>query len=202
MNLFGTSDPSKKAMSYLDRLDPMYREAYQPYIDLGKRQQPTLENQYNEMTTNPGQFVNNVGKDFTASPGYQFALQQALQGGNNAAAAGGFAGTPAHEQSNMQLASDIGNQEYYKYLSNALGQHKEGLEGMQGLFNTGYGASTGLAGNLGNLGLNKANLSYSGAQSQNQAIGGMWGGIAGLAGNAMDSPEVMAMISKYLPMAL
>lgn len=174
-DFLGLGNPAKDSMKYLNNLQPMYHEAYQPYIDLGNRQLPGLENQYSQMMNNPGEFYSNLGKDFQASPGYNFALQQALQGSNNAAAAGGMLGTPAHQQQNTQLASDIGNQEFYNYISQILGINQAGTQGAQGFANQGYGASTALAGNLGNLGLNQANLQFGGNQAQNNAIGGFLG---------------------------
>ncbi|HLX54778.1 MAG TPA: hypothetical protein VKR58_12590, partial [Aquella sp.] len=93
---------------------------------------------------------------------------QALQGGNQAAAAGGMAGSPQHEQQNMQLATNLGNQDYYNYLNPALGLYGAGLSGEQNLFNTGYGASTDLATTLANLFGTQGSLSYAGGANQNQ----------------------------------
>lgn len=179
-SLFGTSDPSKGAMKYLNKIPGMAQNTFNPYIEAGNRQLPGLEDQYSQLINDPGARMNQIGAGYQQSPGFQFAMQQALQGAGNAAAAGGMAGSPQHEQQNMQLATNLADQDYNQYLQNALGLYGEGLQGSQGLYNMGYGASNSLADMLANAYGSQANLSYAGAANKNTAKSGLWGGLFGL----------------------
>jgi hypothetical protein len=173
------SDPSKDAQKYLNKVPGTVKPYYDPYIQAGQRQLPGLENQYGQMMNDPGQFINNIGQGYQKSPGFDFALQQALQGSGNAAAAGGMAGSPQHEQQNMGLATNLANQDYNQWLQTALGQHQQGLAGSQGLYNSGMGMSDQLAQLLaGNLG-SQASLSYAGGANRNQMNLGTIGAIGG-----------------------
>ena len=187
-SIFGTSDPSKGAMKYLNQIPDMAQNAYNPYIQAGQRQLPGLEDQYSQLMNDPGARMNQIGSGYQQSPGYQFAVQQALQGSGNAAAAGGMAGSPQHEQQNMTLANNLANQDYNQYLQNALGLYGEGLQGSQGLYNTGFNASSQLADMLASVYGSQANLKYAGGVNQNQARGGLWGNAAGLGMAALMAP--------------
>ncbi len=178
----GAQDPSKGAMKYLNKIPGMAQNAYNPYIQAGQNQLPGLEDQYSQLMNDPGARMNQIGSGYQESPGYQFAVQQALQGSGNAAAAGGMAGSPQHEQQNMTLANNLANQDYNQYMQNALGLYGEGLQGSQGLYNTGYNASNQLADMLANTYGSQANLSYAGAANKNAANSGFWGGLMGLGG--------------------
>lgn len=143
------------------------------YIDQGQNQLNGYMDYYTQGGHNAGGRVNEIGQNYHQSPGYQFALQQALQGSNHAAAAGGYSGSPQHEQQNMTLASNIANQDYNQWMQNALGIY-------------GIGAKSGQAQGEDNatLMLNKAKLNYEGQNAENQHKGGMWGTLLGGAGAA------------------
>ena len=121
-NLFGGGkNPANSAMPYLNQIPGQTQQYQQPWYQAGQNQLPELESQYGQLMNDPGGRMNQIGESFHESPGFKFALQQALQGGNHAAAAGGMAGSPQHEQQNMQLATDLGNQEYNNWMLGLLG---------------------------------------------------------------------------------
>lgn len=183
MGLFdflGGSDPSKAANKYLNKIPGMAGQQYNPYINAGQRQLPGLEDEYAKMMGNPGDFINNIGAGYQKSPGFDFAMQQALQGSGNAMAAGGMAGSPMHEQMNMGLATNLANQDYNQWLQNALGQHQQGMEGSQGLYQGGMNASDAYAKMLADTYGSQASNAYSGSQSRNNMMMGALGGLAGL----------------------
>ena len=130
------------------------------------------------MMGNPDDFINNIGKGYQQSPGFDFALKQALQGSSNAMAAGGMAGSPMHEQANMELATNLANQDYNQWLQTALGQHSQGLAGGQGIYNSGMNASDAMARMIADAYGSQASNAFAGAQSQNNM---MMGGIGALA---------------------
>jgi hypothetical protein len=188
MGLFdflGGKDPSKAANKYLNKIPGMANQTYNPYIEAGQRQLPGLEEQYGMMMNDPGAFINKIGGGYQKSPGFDFAMQQALQGSGNAMAAGGMAGSPMHEQANMGLATNLANQDYNQWLQTALGEHQQGLAGGQGLYNTGSQASDSLARMLADTYGSQASNAFAGAQSQNNMMMGGMGALAGLGIGAM-----------------
>lgn len=178
-------NPSNSAMPYFNQVPGIMNQYYSPYINAGNQELPYLQNQYQGLMNNPGQMINSIGSNYQQSPGFQFQLQQALQGSNNAAAAGGLAGSPEHQQQNMSLATDLANQNYNQYLQNALGQYDVGLEGAQGLYNTGSQAGMGLGDALGSLYNQEGQYAYAGKAGQNAYNSGMMNNIFGLGGAAM-----------------
>jgi hypothetical protein len=175
----GGSDPSKKAMPYLQQVPGTVTPYYQPYINAGGSALNTLQGQYNNLINNPGGELNQIGSSYQQSPGYQFSLQQALYGANNASAAGGMAGSPQGIQNDETLATNLANQDYYNYLNHALGLYGMGIQGEQGLNQMGYGASDALAKELSRNLYSEAGLEYGGQASKNASKQGLFGGLAG-----------------------
>lgn len=176
-NLFGGKNPADSAMPYLNQIPGQTQKYQQPWLQAGQNQLPGLQDQYSQLINDPGGRINKIGESFKESPGFKFAIQQALQGGNHAAAAGGMAGSPQHEQQNMQLATDLGNQEYNNWIKNALGQYDFGLQGSQGIANQGQQAGQSMADMIAQTLAQQANLSFNGQQQQNQNKSDMWGNI-------------------------
>lgn len=181
----GTS-PQQAASPYLDQIRQDLPGYYEPYMQAGQQALPQLQEQYGQLTSDPGGFMNQLGQGFQQSPGTQYAMDQAVTAGNRAASAGGMLGTPAASMAVAQQAQGIGQQDYNNWLQNAMGLYGQGQRGLEGLYNTGFQASTGLGGNMANLGLSEAQMAYQGQaaqnQAQNQGIGGMVSGLAGLFG--------------------
>ena len=175
----GYQDPAKAAMPELDKIPETLRPYYQPFIEAGQRQIPGLENQYNSLMNNPGGMINHIGQSYQQSPGFQFALNQALGASDRAMAAGGMAGTPMHSQDNMQLATQLANQDYYNWLNPTLNMYNRGLAGSENMMNTGYQAGNEIGQSLGNMQLQKALMNYLGAMGNNQHEQGMWGALGG-----------------------
>ncbi len=184
-NLFGGKNPSKDANKIIGQIPGQTQGYQQPFFEAGKNQLPGLSDQYGQLLKDPGGRMNQIGQSFKESPGFKFAMQQALQGGNHAAAAGGMAGSPEHEQQNMQLATDLGNQEYNNWMQNALGMYGQGLQGSQGMANQGQQAGQSMADMIAQMLAQQANLSYSGQAQQNQNKSDMWGNATKLGGAAL-----------------
>jgi hypothetical protein len=172
-------NPADSAMGYMNQAPGMLNQYLSPYINAGQQQLPGLQNQYSQLMNNPGGRMNEIGQGFHESPGFQFALKQALQGSGHAAAAGGMAGSPQHEFQNMGIATDMGNQEYNHWMQNALGMYGTGLQGSQGLYDTGAKTGTAMGEDLASLLAHQAGLAYQGQNAENQHQGGMWGSLMG-----------------------
>lgn len=174
------SDPSNASKKYLKQVPGAVGPQYQPYMQAGMSQLPGLQDQYSQLMGNPGQKLNDIGSNYHQSPGFEFALKQALAGSGNAAAAGGMAGSPQHEQQNMGIATGLADQDYNNYMNQALGLYGEGLSGSQGLYNTGFNASDQYAKMLQQNLQMQAQNAYAGKANQNS----MWQGLAGAAAGA------------------
>jgi len=177
-------NPTDAASPYFDEMAPELNRSFSPYIDAGKRALPTLESQFGKISNNPGGRVNEIGAGYHSSPGFQFALQQALQGAGHAAAAGGMAGSPQHEFQNMQIATGLADQDYNQWLQHALGMYGMGLQGEQGLYNTGAESGMRLGENLASILAQRAKLAYEGQNAENAHEGGLWGSLGSGIGTA------------------
>ena len=177
----GGKNPSTAGMNYLNKIPGETKPYYQPYMDAGKGALSDLQNQYKDLLG--GNVQNRLGENYKESPGYQFALKQALNASNNAHAAGGQLGIPAHEQANMGIAQGLASQDYNNYIKNQLGLYGEGLQGEQGINQMGYNANTGFADNMANLASLQAQYAKSGQDWQNEQRNSAWKSIFGAFGS-------------------
>jgi hypothetical protein len=186
------SNPANAAMPYLQQIPGTITPYFQPYINAGQSALQTLMQNYNQLLTNPGATINQIGQGYQTQPGYDYAQKSGMNAANAAAAAGGSLGTPEHQQEAAQQSEDIANQFYQQYLNQALGLYGKGLQGEEGINQMGYGASTELAQDLGSNLASEGSLAFQGAQGQNAAngsmvglaataLGGLLGGIPGAA---------------------
>lgn len=178
--LFGNkNNPAQEANNYVSQIPGQIQQYYDPYFQAGVSQIPGLQGQYQDLLNNPGGKLNEIGQNFQQSPGFKFALQQALQGAGHAAAAGGMAGTPQHEQQNMQLATDLANQDYYNWLQGATGLYGQGLQGSQGMAQMGQQAGQNYADQVAQSLAQQGRYAYEGAAQKNQNRGNAFSQILG-----------------------
>ena len=161
-------NPADAARPYFDQVPSTLKPYYEPYIQQGQRAGGNLENQYNEMTNNPSDFLSKISQGYKQSPGYEFKLNQALQAGNNAAAAGGMLGSPAHQQQNEEIGEGLANNDYETWLNHVLGLHDEGQTGLQDFQKQGFGASSDYGTSLSNSLMNHVLLEERSREAENQ----------------------------------
>lgn len=176
----GRNNPANAAMKYIDQIPSQTNQYYQPFFEAGKSQIPGLQEQYSSLLGDPGSKLNDIGSHYQQSPGFQFALKQALMGGNNAAAAGGMAGSPMHEQQNMGIATGLANQDYNNWLGQATGLYGQGLSGSQNMMGMGQQAGQSQADMIAQALAQKGNYAYEGQASKNAS--NPWANILGGAG--------------------
>jgi hypothetical protein len=171
-NLFGNKGkkPGDAANKYLDQIQGQTSPFYKPYQDAGQGALNTLQGQYGDLLN--GNKQNQLGENFKESPGYQYQLKQALQGGNNAAAAGGMLGTPQHTEQNQALATDLASQDYNNYIKNQMGLYGQGLSGEEGLNKQGFDANKSMADQLAQILGQKAQNAYSDQAGENKSKAG------------------------------
>lgn len=184
----GWENPADAGMDYLNKMPGMLNPYYSPYMKAGQGALPILQDQYGRLVSDPGGAMNKIGASYQQSPGFQFALQNALKGANQSAAAGGMAGSPQSQQQNMGIATNMANQDYNQWMQNALGMYGRGLQGEQGLYNTGFEASKSMADQIAQMLAAQSSLAYQGQNAENQHQGGMWGSLLGGAGMLLGGP--------------
>lgn len=180
-SLFGGGEDD--ASQYLEQIEPMLRENYQPYIDAGQRQGSTMEQQIAMLLNDPSFVMNLVQQGYSKSPGYQFNFDQAMMGANNAAAAGGALGSSGHMYGSQKVASGLASQDFQDYMRNALGLYNTGINSAQNMYNTGFDASKNLSSGLANTYGSQANLAYTAGQNQQN----LFGDIVGIASSLVPS---------------
>lgn len=204
---FFTQNPANSAMPYFQQIPGVLNSAYgpwmgqqaqqslNPYLQNGQQAGNQLQGQYNSLLTNPTGMMNQWGSTYQSSPGYKWQVGQAGMAANNAAAAGGMAGSPAEQQGIASTVNNLANQDYWQYLNNAQNLYGMGLQGQQGMYGIGANAannmySTGAqmaneyAQNMSSNLMNEGALQYMGAQNQNQSLlgglGSLGAGVGGL----------------------
>lgn len=185
--LFGgkKSNPAEAAMPYLNQIGQSASPYFQPYVNYGQQALPQLQGQYNSLLNSPGQKLNEIGKDFQQSPGFKFAMDQALGALGAKQNAEGMAGSPQHGQYAAELATNLANQEYNNWLGQATGLYGQGLAGEQGMSNQGLQAGGSLADMIANQLQQQSNMAFRGKQEQNAQYGGLLGGLGKLGGAAL-----------------
>ena len=182
-HLLGSNkNPEADAMNYYGQIPGMIKPYFNPYIQEGRGDLSALHGQVMGMLNDPSAILAQIGSHYHQSPGYQFGVDQATQGANRAAAAGGMAGSPAEQQQLAGHVDQLANQDYGNYMNRALGLHSQGLQGLQGLNQMGYNAATGLAGDLASNQMNMGNLANLSDQYKNQQSSGLMSGIGNTIG--------------------
>ena len=180
----GWSNPADAAMEYLKKIPGTITPYFDPYINAGHSALNSLMGQYGNLIGDPGSVMSMLGKGFQQSPGYQFQVNQAGDAANRAAAAGGMLGSPQEQQQVANTVNQLANQDYYNYLNQAKGLYGMGLQGLGGINQMGYGASTQLADMLANIMGQEAQYGFSGQDLENQRNAArnasLWNAIGGL----------------------
>ncbi|HEY2811767.1 MAG TPA: hypothetical protein VGJ00_10325 [Rhabdochlamydiaceae bacterium] len=164
----GGHNPANAAMPYINQIPGATNQYMQPYFQAGTNALPGLQDQYKNLLNDPGGMTNKIGQGYQESPGFKFALQQALNAGNNAQAAGGMSGTPQHQFQAMQEATGLANQDYGNWMNRALGLYGSGLTGQQNMAGMGQQAGSSLANMIAQTLAQQGNIAFQGDRQQNQ----------------------------------
>lgn len=184
--MFGAGNGAKGMQQagnqYLNQIPGQTGGYFDPYINAGKGQLPGLQDQYGQLMNDPGKRLNQIGEGYHQSPGFKFALEQALGAGNRSAAAGGMAGSPANMQNSMETATGMADQDYNSWMKNAMGMYGQGLEGSQGLANMGLNAGSQQANMIAQMLAQQAANAREDKAAENKAKGSGWSDFLGGAG--------------------
>lgn len=192
----GGKDPSKEANKYLDQIPGAVNPYYQPYINQGQDANKMLMEEYSKLLGNPNELYNQFASGYKQSPGYQTRLNEALQSASNAAAAGGMAGSPMHQQLAAQKAIDLSSKDFEDYLNHIMGLYGTGLSGEQELGEQGFKASTGYGDILGQKLGSQAQYGYAGQAGRNANQANMFNNL--ISGATTFAPGMSSMRSLNL----
>lgn len=145
------------------RLTPQQQQDYQTQIQQGQQQASQLQNQITSAQQSLNQITGTMNgqtsaaqqagiqSQLAATPGYQFALNQGLQGVQQNSANNGLLNSGSDQRGAMTYAEGLANQTYQSAVSNAA---------------SAYGATSGATTNIANLqnaqGTNLANITSNG----------------------------------------
>jgi hypothetical protein len=171
----GDDDEEDKTNELLSQIPEQLKQYLTPYVNAGMGALPNLNElsgEYANLYKDPNAIISRIGSGYRQSPGYQWKLNQGENAITNAAARGGYAGTPQHQQYAGELAGNLADQDYQDYLGKALALMTGGLQGRtgieQGIFDTGAGAAGSLGTGLANYLMGSAGLNYKRGAAQNQ----------------------------------
>jgi hypothetical protein len=181
----GGNNPYKGAGKFYNKIPGAVSPYYNPWIQAGQGALGNLQGQYGELMNDPNGFIGKLGAGYQQSPGFKWQLNQGMNAANNAAAAGGMAGSPQHQQQASEMAEGLANQDYYNYLNKVLGAYGTGLQGEQGIAGMGYGAGDQMARIMADMYSQQAQLKFAGNAAQNQNQGSQWGDIFGGLGSML-----------------
>ena len=176
--MFGPkSNPMNEANKYYNQIPGQTQQYMQPYFNAGTSQLPGLSEQYGQLMNDPGGKFNQIGEGFHQSPGFKFALEQALGSKDRSNNAGGMLGSPMNTQQDMELATNLANQDYYNYMNGATGLYGQGLTGGQNMANQGQQAGQNYSDQIANILAQQGQMGWSNAMQQNQNKGGAFSDI-------------------------
>lgn len=125
--------------------------------------------QYGNLVNDPTDEINKILKNYHMSNYAKHLTDQAKQGANAAAAAGGYIGTPQEQEAVGQSVGNIASQDQEQYLHDALGQYNRGLSGMSQYGQMGPQLASAYWGNM--TGLTAGADQFSNKQAANRTAG-------------------------------
>lgn len=188
----------QEAHGYLSQIPGVARQYLDPYVSRGASAQDAAMQQYNRMSANPMDYINQIVAGYSPSEGYKFKQKMLMDAARNTASEGGLLGTKYDQMQRADLINGLLSGDMQQWLSNVVGAQGAGLAGQQHVADQGYNASTDLAniiatslserGSLGRAqaqdmrsdarqyGLNAAQAN----QDSQQSVGGLLGAIGSL----------------------
>ncbi len=177
-------NPYDEAMRYYGQIPGAVAPYLDPFINQGNETMGGLGDLYQRMFKDPAAFQQQIGEGFKESPGYKFALQEALHAGANQMGAGGMANTPLAQRNQMEIATNLGNQEYQNYLNNVMSTLGLGIQGGENIMGRAYNASSGMGDIMGSNLAQMGNLAQMKQAYSNQSNAVPWSQLAGGLGMA------------------
>ena len=177
----GGGNPYEHAQSELEKYYKQAQGYQNPFYEAGTGTLPYMERYIGEMA-DPAKFIGGLESQYQESPEAKQAQQEALKGGQSAAAASGMLGSTPFMKQQQQTASDVANRYKQQWLKNVLGIHGQYGQGLSGLTGMGQHAADEMTGMSEREAQAMADMAYGQSQAQNKQAGGIGGLIGGLTG--------------------
>lgn len=180
-------DPGKAANPYLDAIERDSISRFKPYTD-NSSIGPGLTDQYGRMASDPVGSMEAIRGQYKQGAGHKRALYDAMMAGDNAAAAGGMAGTPMHQNQRMEDIAGINDQYERAWTRDAMDNQRYGMQGQQGMFDRSMDANRYLNETTGDLNYSRAKMGMNNAQQGNRMKMGLIKLLMQGAGTALGGP--------------
>lgn len=165
--IFGKNrNPADAAMPYLNQIPDVGHQYYDPYVNQGLQASQGAGEQYNQMSSDPMAYLNQILSGYKPSEGYQFREKRALNAAGNSAASAGLAGTENDQINRAGLVNSLMGDDMQQFLQNVLGIQQTGLTGQERQSDRGFLASSSLADLLGGNLDTQGGYAYQGARQQ------------------------------------
>lgn len=158
--------PYERAAERMEDIGDIAQQYYGPYAQAGQQALEDLQQRFGAMAQSPTDVMGDIMEQYEESPRAQFEQQQLERSLGNTAAAGGFAGTPYHQQQVGDQVQQLLSKDMERYLQDALGIQRTGLAGEQDIMGKGLQAGGQLADVLGTLRGQQAGLGFRGEMAQ------------------------------------
>lgn len=162
-----------------DRMNSQYQLGIQGLLDQNKSNQAAW-NPYQQLGQQGINGIQNIGKDISSDPSYQFALQSGSNVMNQNAASKGHFFSPQTMQALTSYGQNIGSEWYQQAFQNQMQQVNTGLSAT----NSQTQQSTNIQGMLDNIYLQRGQTGADSAMAAGAARQGEWGAL-GQAGTSM-----------------
>lgn len=202
--LQGGKNPSDAASPYLNQIGPMEQNFYKPYVQQGNQAGGILNDQYSQLTQDPAAFLEKLMQGYEPSRSYQLKRDEALKAAGNTAAAGGMRGSTQDIENETKLTDMLMSDDMQQWLQNVTGLFGKGLEGEQGMYNTGFDATKNLTGDLSNVLGTQGQLAFQGQANQNKSqsdlLSGLVKALGGVAGFGLPGGSTIGgnLASKFI----
>ena len=198
----GGQTPADAARPYYDKIIPMEQGNYNPYMEQGQQAGNTLTDQFGQLANDPGAKYNDLMSGYNETPGFQQHRKESLQAAQNSAAAGGERGTQDDQVFQARLANSLSNEDMQNYYKNVSGLYGTGLQGEQGLYNTGYDATKSLTSDTANVYGQQGQLAYNSQAEHDKRKQDLLGSLikAGgtIAGGFLGGPAGAVIANKFI----
>lgn len=178
----GGSNPADAAMPYLNKVEPLERENYSPYINRGNDAASNLSPQFEQMTKDPAAFLEMLMGSYEPSKGYGLRRDEALRSAGNSAAAGGMRGSINDINNEAHITDSLLSDDMQQWLQNVLGIQGTGMSGESHFADEGYDATKNMTSDLSNLFGTQSQLAFQGAANQNKTSSDMMSGLMKMLG--------------------
>jgi hypothetical protein len=129
-----------------------------------------FDTQYFGKDVRPEDVSKELGSRFQASPGYQYNVDQQTKAANQAAAAGGYVGSPAEQAALAKNVHGLADQDYNDYLNREMAQYNAYTGANLGQYNTNMTQGLGQYNNYMNQGIGQYNTGLSGMGNTGQFL--------------------------------